>query len=132
MGIKKAWKNLGADVLSNSWGSSVWGISNDKLDDAIAQALLKGRNNKGCIIVFASGNDNKSYVDYPANQNGVIAVGGIERCGWRAGDHLNAYMCEFWSTTSGNVGSCYGTDLSIVAPATHIWTTDRVVGMGMM
>jgi subtilisin family serine protease len=121
-GITKAWKELGADILSNSWSEKDITVSNDKLNNAITKALSSGRNNKGCVVVFSSGNNN-TFVNYPANQSGVIAVGGIERCGWRAGNHLTAYMCDHWNGSS--YGSCFGSALSVVAPATNIWATDR-------
>lgn len=110
-GICYAWQN-GASVISNSWGSSV---HYDVIDDAINSAINMGRNGKGCIVVFAAGNNNSS-VSYPASLNGVITVGAISPCGERK--NPNSCDGEGW-------GSCYGEKLDIMAPGVLIPTTDR-------
>jgi subtilisin family serine protease len=100
-GINWAWHH-GADIISNSWGSSV---QYDVIDEAIDSALIYGRNGKGAVIVFASGND-YGVVSYPANSNpNIIVVGAINRNGTRA---------SF---------SNYGTQLDIVAPGVDILST---------
>ena len=111
-GINWAWEN-GADVISNSWGSN--DLVSKYIDDAITNALTRGRNGKGCIVVFATGNDNNE-VQYPANSNpDIIAVGAISPCGERK----NPSSCdtEKW-------GSCYGKELDVMAPGVLIPTTD--------
>ena len=60
-GIEYASDN-GADVLSNSWGG---GPDSDIIHNAIIEAKNNGRDGKGCVIVFASGNNNGP-VSYPA------------------------------------------------------------------
>lgn len=100
-GINWAWQN-GADIISNSWGSSV---QYDVIDDAIEDALANGRNGRGTIIVFATGNDN-SGVGYPANINpDILAIGSIT------------------STGSRSSFSNYGTQLDVVAPGSNILST---------
>ena len=95
--------NNGAAVISNSWGSSV---KYQVIDDAISNALRNGRSGKGCVVVFASGNDYQSTVGYPANCNPeVIAVGAISSSGMRA---------SF---------SNYGSALDVVAPGEDVITT---------
>lgn len=94
----------GADVINNSWSSSV---PYQVIDDAINLALSFGRGGLGCIVVFASGNDYRSSISYPSNLPGVIAVGATDR------DDLRA---DF---------SNYGTGLDIAAPGVGIYTTDR-------
>jgi len=111
-GINWAWQH-GADVISNSWGSTV---QYQIIDDAINNAITQGRNGKGCVVVFASGNDNLSTVSYPASLQNVIAVGAISPCGQRKS--LSSCDGESW-------GSNYGLNLSIVAPGVLIPTTDR-------
>lgn len=64
-GINFAWRN-GASVISNSWSSSV---AYSIINDAISNALTSGRSGKGCVVVFATGNDYSSTVGYPANCN---------------------------------------------------------------
>ena len=119
-GINFAWKN-GASIISNSWHSSV---PSSILNEAIDSALNCGRGGKGCVIVFASGNDSKDSVYYPASRDGVISVGAIDRCGSRAGiaDSVPS-SCDPW--TGYSAGSNYGNKLSLVAPGTNIYTTDN-------
>lgn len=95
----------GASVISNSWSSSV---PYQIIDDAISNALTTGRNGKGCVVVFATGNDYANTVSYPANSNPyIIAVGAVSKTGNRA------YF------------SNYGTALDVVAPGENIgYTTD--------
>ena len=101
-GINWAWQN-GADVINNSWSSSV---RYDVIDDAIENALSFGRNGKGTVIVFATGNNAASTVNYPADCNpDILAVGAISSNGARA---------SF---------SNYGTALDIVAPGQNILST---------
>ena len=120
-GLKKAWYNLGADVLSNSWGG---GANSGAINTEINNALTQGRNGKGSVIVFSSGNNNASSVNYPSNLNGVISVGAIDRCGVRAGRiDIVPQSCDPWCSNC-QPGSAYGSALSIVAPGTSIPTTD--------
>lgn len=77
-GINWAWQN-GADVISCSWGT----VYNDAVAEALNNAITKGRNGKGCIIVKSAGN-NHGPITWPGdyrpeiitvtaiNQNGVI------------------------------------------------------------
>ncbi|WP_317191108.1 S8 family serine peptidase [Alistipes shahii] len=91
------------DAVTLSWGSSV---KYQVIDDAISNALRNGRSGKGCVVVFASGNDYQSTVGYPANCNPeVIAVGAISSSGMRA---------SF---------SNYGSALDVVAPGEDVITT---------
>ncbi|WP_455668940.1 S8 family peptidase [Phocaeicola sp.] len=117
-GFNYAWKN-GASVISNSWSSSV---QYEILDDAISAALTNGRNGLGCVVVFASGNDNGS-VSYPANSNpDILTVGAMSPCGQRK----SPTSCDgesWW-------GSNYGTTLDVVAPGVLITTTDRTGSAG--
>jgi subtilisin family serine protease len=105
-GIEWAADN-GADVLSNSWGG---GPDSDTIHDAIIGAKNNGRDGKGCVIVFASGNDSGS-VSYPAKYSEVIAVGATDE------DDVRWYY------------SNYGSELDVVAPSsdgesTIFWTAD--------
>ena len=100
-GITWAYQN-GVDIISNSWKS----IHFDAIDEAIENAFRYGRNGKGCVVVFASGNEHKDSVDFPANCNDtILAVGAINRNGVRP---------SF---------SNYGTELDIVAPGLSILST---------
>lgn len=105
-GITWAWQN-GADVINNSWGDKagyVQGLHSTILDNAINDALLHGRNEKGTVVVFAAGNN--GVLDYPANSNpDIICVGSIHSSGQRAS------------------GSGDGAQLDIVAPGAAIYST---------
>ena len=116
-GIKFAWKN-GASIISNSWKC----YPNDYLGDQIDSALYYGREGKGCVVVFATGNINLPTVLYPANYNlDIIAVGAItpsmaRKDTWDLYEEPNI---EWW-------GSNYGEALDVVAPGIFVPTTDTI------
>ena len=101
-GITWAYQH-GVDIISNSWSS---GTYNSAIDEAIYNAFRCGRQGKGCIVVFASGNQYSSSIRFPANCNDtILAVGAIDSTGTRA---------PF---------SNYGTGLDLVAPGVGILST---------
>lgn len=110
-GIDYAWQN-GASVLSNSWTT---GFQSNILDDAIHRAVTLGRNGKGCIVLFASGNEN-SGISYPASNKEVIAVGGSTMCDERK----SLFTCDGESWWGAN----FGAGLDVVAPCVKIASTD--------
>jgi subtilisin family serine protease len=117
-GINFAWQN-GASVISNSWGS---GVQYQIIDDAIDDALSQGRNGLGCIVVFATGNDNGA-INYPANSNqDIIAVGALSPCGERK----NPTSCDNETWWGGN----FGIQLDVSAPGVLMPTTDRQGALG--
>ena len=66
----------GADIVSCSWGTVDGRFQLNSLKKAaIAKAAREGRGGKGCIILFAGGNDNLDYLNYYAQHPDVIAVG---------------------------------------------------------
>ena len=103
--IRWAYLN-GADVISNSWEAN----EDDDITNAINEAVSNGRNGKGCVFVFASGNENRTTVTFPARLSNVLSVGATSWIGQRAGF------------------SNYGNDLDVVAPGESIYTTDRQGG----
>ena len=125
--IDVAWLGRKVDIISNSWaGASPY----TPLTDAINRAVLFGRDGKGCVVVFASGNYNSSTVDYPAKLSNVIAVGAVDRCGIRSGRiDIIPNSCDPWGPTD-YPGSSYGADLNVVAPGTNVYTTDRQGSLG--
>lgn len=101
-GIVWAYNN-GVDIISNSWFSST---PHAAIDEAINNAFVYGRQGKGCIVVFASGNQSNSNIVYPANCNDLIlAVGSISINGTRY--------------SSSN----YGDGLDLVAPGVNVLST---------
>lgn len=118
-GISWAWQN-GADVISNSWGHNQ--LESPLIDDAIEEALQKGRGGKGCVVVFAAGNDDGPVI-YPARTNPqVLAVGAMAPCGQRKSP--SSCDPEHWW------GGCFGSALDVMAPGVLIPTTDRTGASG--
>lgn len=117
-GFNWAWQN-GVEIISNSWGGYA---PSTIITDAIYNAINNGRDGKGCIVVFASGNENNTNIRYPGSAiPEVLVVGAMSPCGERK----NPSSCdgESW-------GGCYGNQLDIVAPGVKIPTTDRQGGLG--
>jgi serine protease len=113
--INWAWHR--ADVLSNSWGG---GAYSNEIVTAIDSARIYGRNGKGTIVVFASGNNYPyvSDVSFPATVNGVITVGAINNSG------------TIWNYSQR------GASMDLVAPSGDVnlqgdvTTTDRMGNLG--
>ena len=119
----------GADVISCSWGPAdgVWYDPNDPLHNqkvplpdstrlAMEFAINKGRNGKGCVILFAAGNGNESVDnDGYASYQKVIAVAACNDYGTRSAysDFGKAVWCAFPSN-NGDSSQTPG-----------IWTSDR-------
>jgi len=113
--------NKGADILSNSWtfGTDPTPILQSAIAD-ITKIGGIGRGGKGCIVLFAAGN-NSGPLRYPGRYPEVIAVGATSH---------NDVRCSY---------SNYGPELDIVAPSSvtrglddfaltggkgWLWTTD--------
>lgn len=116
--IKKSWQDFGVDILNISWAF----VESDKITSALNTAFSHGRNGKGCAVFAATGNRGYPYVAYPACLLNVVAVGAIDRCGYRS-SKSSMESCEHWEKGGG---SSYGDGLSIVAPGTSVRTIDRM------
>lgn len=92
--------NNGAKVINNSWSFSTSSPMSE-INNAIIYA-----HSKGCVVVFASGNDSGA-VSQPAAgaPSATLVVGSIKQDGYKA-----SY-------------SNYGSSLDLVAPGSGIWTT---------
>lgn len=65
----------GADVISCSWGSTDPAFDlNPMKQEVIAKAAREGRGGKGCVIVYAVGNEDLDFVNFYAAHPDVIAV----------------------------------------------------------
>ncbi len=102
-GINWAWRN-NASIINCSWHY----YPSEYISDAIDSAVLLGRNEKGCVVVCASGNKDLDTVNFPANMTNTISVGAISI----DGNRKTSESCDRVSSW----GSQYGTNLSIVAP----------------
>lgn len=102
----------GADVINCSWGDQggqhYETMHSAILEDALINALYNGRNGKGCIVVFASGNQAGQGlpIDYPAYFTPEILVTGS------IGTGANTYGRSFFSA--------YGASLDIMAPGQNL------------
>ncbi len=103
-------KNNGADVLSNSWGYSSCTFSATALNNALADAKNNGRGGKGCVIVFAAGNNSFTCVTYPGNNPNVIAVGAITKEGNRSSYSNQGSALDLSAPSNGGSQSVYTTD----------------------
>lgn len=66
----------GADIISCSWGTidSQYALNSIK-EAAIANAARNGRNGKGCVILYAAGNEGQDFVNLYGVHPDVICVG---------------------------------------------------------
>lgn len=112
------WASQRADVLSCSWGG---GLYSQDIVNAIDTARTFGRDGKGCVVIFSSGNDydnDRHYVNFPTNVDGVLTVGAIDNMG------------NVWNYSQR------GAELDLVAPSgdgnsnSDIVTTDRMGTLG--
>ncbi|SDQ65352.1 Por secretion system C-terminal sorting domain-containing protein [Chryseobacterium soldanellicola] len=105
----------GVDVISNSWGGYA---PSPIIENAITNALVNGRGGKGMVVVFAAGNENNTAIRYPGSWNPkILVVGALSPCGERK----SPSSCDgenWW-------GSCYGSQLDIMAPGVKMPTSDR-------
>ena len=99
-----------ADIINNSWGFIDYNnlFSSSVLEDSIIIATTTGRDNKGCIVVFAAGNEDQSGLRYPSNNPNLdlLNVGAID---------INGNVASF---------SSIGEGLDVVAPGQCIISTD--------
>jgi len=129
--IDFAWDDAQADVISNSWGFTGQNVQIDAIAQAITRARTQGRGNLGSIVVFASGNSHPTStcstnqgcfngVTFPANVDGVVTVGAINRNG------------NIWNYSSR------GAQMDLVAPSGNVnnngdvRTTDRMGNNGLV
>ena len=109
------------DVLSCSWGGFP---PSPFIETGISNSLNNGRNGKGCVVVFSTGNIgfNTNSIQYPANSlPNILTVGAMTPCGERKIASIN--LCH--NDSSALWASSYGTQLDVVAPGINIPTTDR-------
>lgn len=96
------WAYPRADILSCSW---TYGVQEELIDNAINKACTLGRNGKGCVVVFGSGNTSNPlyrYIQYPGYLANVVTVGAVDN-----NDVVRVY-------------SCRGDSLDLVAPCGNV------------
>jgi subtilisin family serine protease len=106
-------QEFGADVINCSWGT--YDVS-QSVKDKIIDLANNGRDGKGTIIVFASGNDDQDMGNDESSISEVISVGATDK------DNLRAWY------------SNYGVNLDVVAPGGYnigITTLDNMGSNGI-
>ncbi len=109
--IDYAWQ-FGCDILSNSWSSDT---PDEVVADAIRRAYTQGRDGKGCLIVFSSGNKGHGIVDWPGAMEEVVSVS--------ASNMFDEKKNQGSRDNNRKWGGNYGDNLDLVAP-TAVYTTD--------
>lgn len=121
-GITWAWQTGQADILSNSWGLTDMFIpllpgpgDTSTVNTAIIQAYANGRNGKGSLLFFSSGNDGPDPPIWPSREPDAISINATSMCDERK---VNG-SCdgESWE---GN----WGANLELGAPGVKVTTTD--------
>lgn len=98
-------------ISSNSWGG---GSPIAAADNAILDGTTMGRNGKGIVWSFATGNGNGA-LSWPSTLTTVLSVGGNSPCVQRKSPS-SCDLENWW-------GANYGTGLDIVAPCVKIYAT---------
>jgi PKD repeat protein len=91
----------GADIISMSLGAA---ISSDPATDTALQYAY----NAGCVILAATGNENKSTISYPAINTYVIGVGAASPCGERKRSSSLSSECNPGVSTDPHGYTCDG------------------------
>lgn len=130
--------NRGADIISNSWGG---GTPSAQINAAIQNAVNNGRNGRGCVVLFSTGNSNGN-IEWPSSNGNVIAVGASTPCDSRKrssnvfipGMNPNVRLDAEGTSCDGEFwwGSNFGAGLDVLAPGVLITTTDNVGGNGVV
>jgi subtilisin family serine protease len=128
----------GADIISMSLGAAI--TSDPATDTAINYAW-----NAGCVLLAATGNENKTTISYPANHANVIGVGAASPCGERkrsssssgevnpgVSTDPNGYTCDgerWWGSNYGSTTQNAAGAVDVIAP-TILPTTDIMGSAG--
>lgn len=112
----------GASVISCSWGASaVYFPLSLRQRAAITRAATQGRNGKGCVIVFASGNANRPIDGTVLERNWPknLLAGNTE---WLSGFPVHPDVIAVAASTSLNKKAAYsnwGVNISVCAPSNN-------------
>ncbi|MBD1864335.1 MULTISPECIES: S8 family serine peptidase [Trichocoleus] len=112
----------GAAVISCSWGpSAVYFPLSLRQSAALTRAAKDGRNGKGCVIVFASGNANRP-VNGAINEQGWPNSVLRGPTTWLTGFAVHPDVMAVSASTSLNKKAAYsnwGTNISVCAPSNN-------------
>ncbi len=128
-GIRWAWEDAGADIQSHSWSlPDIYlelGLpSGDPalVDAAIQDATTLGRNGKGCLLFFSSGNEDATAANWPGRLPNVMSVTATSMCDERKS--MTSCDGEPW-------GGNYGEHVDFGAPGVAVYTTDMRGPLGV-
>lgn len=112
----------GASVISCSWGASaVYFPLSLRQRAVITKAATRGRNGRGCVIVFAAGNANRP-INGTLNESGWPNNVIKGRTRWLAGFAVHPDVIAVSACTSLNKKAAYsnwGTGISVCAPSNN-------------
>ncbi len=128
-GIRWAWQDAGADIQSHSWSlPDIYlqlGLPSGNpalVDAAIEEATTLGRNGKGCLLFFSSGNENADAANWPGRLPNVMAVTATSMCDERKSPD---------SCDGQDWGGNYGADIDFGAPGVEVYATDMRGPLGV-
>lgn len=111
----------GADIISCSWGAKASDFElSTRMSNAIRNSALKGRGGKGCVIVFAAGNDNRNINDKNYNINDETHNSNDHAHGTLDGFAVHPNVITVAASTSRDQKAYYsnfGKEISICAPS---------------
>jgi subtilisin family serine protease len=112
----------GASVISCSWGAaSVYFPLSLRQRAAITRAATKGRNGKGCVILFAAGNANRP-IDGQVNVQNLPKNILKGNTAWLSGFAVHPDVITVSASTSLNKKAAYsnwGANISVCAPSNN-------------
>ncbi len=112
----------GASVISCSWGASaVYFPLSLRQRAAITRAATKGRNGKGCVILFAAGNANRP-INGTVHEQGWVKNIVTGKTRWLSGFAVHPDVMTVAASTSLNKKAAYsnwGTNISVCAPSNN-------------
>ena len=111
-----------ASVISCSWGAStVYFPLSLRQRAAITRAATKGRNGKGCVILFAAGNANRP-INGTVYERGWVKNIVTGKTRWLNGFAVHPDVITVSASTSLNKKAAYsnwGTNISVCAPSNN-------------
>ncbi len=116
-------RDNGADVISCAWSFRSCDADFPDLTASIKEVAKTGRNGKGCVVVFASGNNASmsNCVAVPGNIEEVVAVGAVTNKGVRASYSQFGPKLNLVAPSSSRVG---------IIPMPGVRTIDRMGQLG--
>ncbi|MBU8545697.1 MULTISPECIES: S8 family serine peptidase [Roseomonadaceae] len=114
--IRWSWMKAGASVISNSWSG---GADSMDIRREIESARTLGRSGRGCVVLFAAGNDGGPVL-FPSNLPNLLTVGASNQF-----DEVKTRTSadgENWASNHGPV--------AVTAPGVRNLTTDIRDGSG--